>query len=80
MFPRGVGAYVDLMVDLIPEMKDGTVRTAIDTGCGVSFILYLQPPPLLFFYFLSLSLSLYFGHFGNQRSIDGLLSSCFLLS
>ena len=36
MFPRGVGAYVDLMQDLIPEMRDGTVRTAIDTGCGVS--------------------------------------------
>lgn len=36
MFPNGVGAYVDLMQDLIPEMKDGTVRTAIDTGCGVS--------------------------------------------
>ncbi|KAJ6712183.1 SAM-DEPENDENT METHYLTRANSFERASE [Salix purpurea] len=35
MFPRGVGAYVDLMQDLIPEMKDGTIRTAIDTGCGV---------------------------------------------
>lgn len=39
MFPRGVGDYVDLMEDLIPEMKDGTVRTAIDTGCGVSCIL-----------------------------------------
>ncbi|KAI4303463.1 hypothetical protein MLD38_039087 [Melastoma candidum] len=36
MFPRGVGAYVDLMLDLIPEMKDGTIRTAIDTGCGVA--------------------------------------------
>lgn len=36
MFPHGVSAYVDLMQDLIPEMKDGTVRTAIDTGCGVS--------------------------------------------
>ena len=35
MFPKGVGAYVDLMQDLIPGMKDGTVRTAIDTGCGV---------------------------------------------
>ncbi|GAY66126.1 hypothetical protein CUMW_246260 [Citrus unshiu] len=34
MFPKGVGAYVDLMRDLIPEMKDGIVRTAIDTGCG----------------------------------------------
>jgi hypothetical protein len=39
MYPRGVGAYVDLMQDLIPEMKDGTIRTAIDTGCGVSHIL-----------------------------------------
>lgn len=36
MFPKGVGAYVDLMENLIPEMKDGTIRTAIDTGCGVS--------------------------------------------
>jgi len=36
MFPNGVGKYVDLMEDLIPEMKDGTIRTAIDTGCGVS--------------------------------------------
>ncbi|KAJ6821771.1 putative methyltransferase PMT21 [Iris pallida] len=36
MFPHGVGAYVDLMQDLIPGMKDGTIRTAIDTGCGVA--------------------------------------------
>ncbi|PKA45973.1 putative methyltransferase PMT21 [Apostasia shenzhenica] len=36
MFPDGVSKYVDLMEKLIPEMKDGTVRTAIDTGCGVA--------------------------------------------
>ncbi|KAK4435556.1 putative methyltransferase PMT20 [Sesamum alatum] len=36
MFPNGVSHYVDLMVDLIPGMKDGTIRTAIDTGCGVA--------------------------------------------
>ncbi|XP_073284976.1 probable methyltransferase PMT20 [Primulina huaijiensis] len=36
MFPNGVSLYVDLMQDLIPEMKDGTIRTAIDTGCGVA--------------------------------------------
>ncbi|GAA0149985.1 methyltransferase [Lithospermum erythrorhizon] len=36
MFPDGVSKYVDLMVDLIPGMKDGTIRTAIDTGCGVA--------------------------------------------
>lgn len=41
MFPRGVGEYVDLMQDLIPGMTDGTVRTAIDTGCGVSGIFIL---------------------------------------
>ncbi|KAL3740847.1 hypothetical protein ACJRO7_022036 [Eucalyptus globulus] len=34
MFHKGVSAYVDLMQDLIPGMKDGTVRTPIDTGCG----------------------------------------------
>ncbi|KAI6669321.1 hypothetical protein NL676_004206 [Syzygium grande] len=36
MFPKGVSAYVDLMQNLIPGMKDGTVRTAINTGCGVA--------------------------------------------
>lgn len=40
MFPDGVGAYVDLMVKMIPDMKDGTVRTAIDTGCGVCYAIY----------------------------------------
>ncbi|XP_052171181.1 probable methyltransferase PMT20 [Diospyros lotus] len=36
MFPNGVSAYVDLMQELIPQMRDGTIRTAIDTGCGVA--------------------------------------------
>ena len=36
MFPNGVGEYVDRMQKLIPGMKDGTIRTAIDTGCAVS--------------------------------------------
>lgn len=35
MFPRGVGHYVDLMQALIPGMKDKSIRTALDTGCGV---------------------------------------------
>ena len=39
MFPNGVGEYVDMMQELIPEMKDGTVRTAIDTSCGVSLLI-----------------------------------------
>lgn len=42
MFPNGVSEYVDYMQDLIPGMKDGSVRTAIDTGCGVSRIYTLQ--------------------------------------
>lgn len=40
MFPNGVAKYVDLMQDLIPEMKDGTIRTAIYTGCGVSVLFF----------------------------------------
>jgi len=36
MFPNGVGEYIDRMELLIPGMKDGSVRTALDTGCGVA--------------------------------------------
>ncbi|CAK9266433.1 unnamed protein product [Sphagnum jensenii] len=36
MFPNGVGEYVDHMEELIPAMKDGSIRTALDTGCGVA--------------------------------------------
>lgn len=39
MFPNGVGRYADEMQELIPGMKDGTIRIAIDTGCGVSVLL-----------------------------------------
>lgn len=35
MFPRGADAYIDEIGRLI-NLKDGSVRTAIDTGCGVS--------------------------------------------
>lgn len=35
MFPNGVGEYVNHMEELIPGMKDGSIRTALDTGCGV---------------------------------------------
>ncbi|XVF53245.1 hypothetical protein PTKIN_Ptkin05aG0084200 [Pterospermum kingtungense] len=41
MFPRGADAYIDDIGQLIP-LPDGTIRTAIDTGCGVaSFGAYL---------------------------------------
>ncbi|URD96721.1 hypothetical protein MUK42_30359 [Musa troglodytarum] len=36
MFPNGVNSYVKLMQKLIPGMKNRTIRTAIDTGCGVA--------------------------------------------
>ncbi|KAH7443577.1 hypothetical protein KP509_02G040600 [Ceratopteris richardii] len=36
MFPNGVGEYLDQMEKLIPAMKDGSIRTALDTGCGVA--------------------------------------------
>lgn len=37
MFPRGADAYIDDINKLIP-LTNGHIRTAIDTGCGVSNI------------------------------------------
>ena len=36
MFPRGASAYIDDIGRLI-NLRDGSIRTAIDTGCGVMF-------------------------------------------
>ncbi|XP_061359194.1 probable methyltransferase PMT16 [Gastrolobium bilobum] len=35
MFPRGASAYIDDIGKII-NLKDGSIRTAIDTGCGVA--------------------------------------------
>ncbi|XP_072989202.1 probable methyltransferase PMT15 [Typha latifolia] len=35
MFPNGADAYIDDIDRLIP-LRDGSIRTAIDTGCGVA--------------------------------------------
>ncbi|PSS33104.1 Methyltransferase [Actinidia chinensis var. chinensis] len=35
MFPNGAGAYIDDIGKLI-HLKDGSIRTALDTGCGVA--------------------------------------------
>ncbi|XP_020683333.1 probable methyltransferase PMT17 [Dendrobium catenatum] len=35
MFPEGADAYIDDINELIP-LTDGSIRTAIDTGCGVA--------------------------------------------
>ncbi|KAJ1693528.1 hypothetical protein LUZ63_010226 [Rhynchospora breviuscula] len=41
MFPQGADAYIDELATVVP-IKDGTIRTALDTGCGVaSFGAYL---------------------------------------
>lgn len=50
MFPRGADAYIDDINELIP-LTTGAIRTAIDTGCGVSDIIvsYLS---YLFIYFI----------------------------
>lgn len=34
MFPQGADTYIDELASVIP-IADGTVRTALDTGCGV---------------------------------------------
>lgn len=34
MFPNGADAYIEDIAKLI-NLKDGSIRTAIDTGCGV---------------------------------------------
>lgn len=41
MFPRGADAYIDDINELIP-LTTGKIRTAIDTGCGVSQFLPLK--------------------------------------
>lgn len=35
MFPRGADAYIEEIGELI-DLRDGSIRTAIDTGCGVA--------------------------------------------
>lgn len=41
MFPNGADAYIDDIAKLI-NLKDGSIRTAIDTGCGVNITFFLQ--------------------------------------
>eukprot|EP00252_Welwitschia_mirabilis_P020639 TRINITY_DN5095_c0_g1_i1.p1 TRINITY_DN5095_c0_g1~~TRINITY_DN5095_c0_g1_i1.p1 ORF type:complete len:616 (+),score=125.91 TRINITY_DN5095_c0_g1_i1:210-2057(+) len=35
MFPQGADKYIDDLAEVVP-IADGTVRTALDTGCGVA--------------------------------------------
>lgn len=40
MFPHGADAYIDELASVIP-IKDGSIRTALDTGCGVWYLVHL---------------------------------------
>ncbi|CAM8933607.1 unnamed protein product [Rhodiola kirilowii] len=47
MFPHGADAYIDDIGKLI-NLRDGSIRTAVDTGCGVaSFGAYLMSRDIL---------------------------------
>lgn len=48
MFPRGADAYIDDIGKLI-DLGDGSIRTAIDTGCGVSTWIILEFPNIKLF-------------------------------
>lgn len=51
MFPNGADAYIDDIGKLI-NLADGSIRTAIDTGCGVSFYFFQLSLPLLLHHLL----------------------------
>lgn len=59
MFPRGADAYIDDINELIP-LTGGKIRTAVDTGCGVSSSSARQRKDLLtiFFFFIFNSMKL----------------------
>lgn len=40
MFMNGADAYIDDINKIIPNFTNGTIRTAIDTGCGVSVYIH----------------------------------------
>lgn len=60
MFPNGANAYIDDIGKLI-NFKDGSIRTAIDTGCGVI--------PFIFFT-VEFCYSLYYFLFKSPELID----------
>lgn len=49
MFPQGADAYIDELASVIP-IADGSVRTALDTGCGVSCLKQILLSPSLMFW------------------------------
>lgn len=58
MFPNGADAYIDDISRLI-NLKDGSIRTAIDTGCGVRTILIPHYVSFIKDYFSVIKVSVY---------------------
>ncbi|RZR70775.1 hypothetical protein BHM03_00001355 [Ensete ventricosum] len=48
MFPNGADAYID-DIDRLISLSDGSIRTAVDTGCGVSGSFYSLLPLFVLF-------------------------------
>ena len=70
MFPRGADAYIDDIARLIP-LTAGGIRTAIDTGCGVSCSV-----SILYSFFLVIMLNSYI-FFGNIIFSYHFIDFCF---
>lgn len=59
MFPRGADAYIDDINELIP-LTSGNIRTAIDTGCGVSYSISISKSMYSSFIYVYASIFLQF--------------------
>jgi hypothetical protein len=65
MFPNGADAYIDDIAKLVP-LHDGSIRTALDTGCGVSSRRSRSRPPR----WLALASTEKISGFGRLTSVD----------
>ncbi|KAI3800502.1 hypothetical protein L1987_28593 [Smallanthus sonchifolius] len=73
MFPNGAGAYIDDIGKLI-NLRDGSIRTAIDTGCGVaSFGAYLLSRNILTMSFAPKDTHIAQVQFALERGVPALI-------
>ncbi|KAD3069158.1 hypothetical protein E3N88_37038 [Mikania micrantha] len=73
MFPNGAGAYIDDIGRLI-NLRDGSIRTAIDTGCGVaSFGAYLLSRNILTMSFAPKDTHIAQVQFALERGVPALI-------
>ncbi|KAJ0590492.1 putative S-adenosyl-L-methionine-dependent methyltransferase [Helianthus annuus] len=73
MFPNGAGAYINDIGKLI-NLRDGSIRTAIDTGCGVaSFGAYLLSRNILTMSFAPKDTHIAQVQFALERGVPALI-------